>query len=226
MDPTARRASMFSRVRHNDGRRPDATDRPPSARSSFVERLRSMQITQRTQPAARATGTTNAPATRVATETGRCATGKTMDSYTTVRHGGTASRHQTHRAQSNGNISLAASPVRTAPTAPARSRVEPTRCPTTLSGPSFATHMLHRLPARDRSAIAAHNNAAQKPVAEVTQVLQGLRVGITLMTRKPHRFDWCAEMLIRTVLAAHDAILFTNQARSVSNLRAALSVPA
>lgn len=49
-----------------------------------------------------------------------------------------------------------------------------------------------KFPSREMSPVKTHKQAHAIKAAGAALPFPGLKVGITLMTRKPHRFDWCA----------------------------------
>ena len=224
--------NMFNRVRmgSRSSNRPDSSgttdQRPPSARgSSFVDRLRNMQLTTpttsaqpRTLAGAGARGGASTVGRRspdlIAPAGVRSTSGGVMGAppprpvgsvssgasatagvrrVPTKEQLGHASAHASAASGVPGSGPTAIRSGRTTPTPGARlaAASEPTGGLRAVGNNSPPPRSPGKLPPRDASPVKTHKQSAARPTGSTTPFM-GLKVGITLMTRKPHRFDWCA----------------------------------
>ena len=193
-------SGCFSRVR-GGARRTETADRPPSARSSFVDRLRSMKLdplsrtvqNRAATPATTARAAADAESTRAAAEASRMAS---ATAATAVRR--SAALEQLNQSQlGRPNSVQKHSPNKqsggrdTAAHAASGLRVTGPADPT--SG-SVRAGIKPQPRANDRhikeiSPPRAYGTSGRQG-GSIKHVDRGLKVAITLMTRKPHRFDW------------------------------------
>ena len=199
------------------GARPDSSqgeNRPPSARASVVDRLRKMTLSGGSQPSRTTSG---AAATRASPALG--SRGVNGVSAAGPRTGGVSPPTVPRPPSSGAMSSAAANGVgRRTPTkelghssahatSASGGNVSPTQPRSGKSSPtpgmkiteptgglrSGASSPPPRSPGkRDISPVKTHKNIAARPTGSVSPPFHGLKVGITLMTRKPHRFDWYA----------------------------------
>ena len=194
--PLPGRPSMFSRGFRSasSSRRSESTaDRPPSSRSSFVEKLRNMQLTPSLQsrnhahaasrisasvrPPSRALGRSVAPSTAAPLRQNL----SSNDPF---------GRSSQHIAQT-GMSPMAPRVSRHTPTPPASSAHEPTTSGVRGKSVSLPPRGPIKLPPRDTSPVKTYKPVNTRKAVNVhSSHNKRLRVAITLMTRKPHRFDW------------------------------------
>jgi len=187
---------MFPRVRT---RRPDSNgvERPASGRGSFVDRLRSMQLdplrrNSRSGTPGATTGvgarTSNADSNRAAAEASRMA----VATAATAQRRSAAMEQLNQSAAGRPNVAphRGYCPNKSAggrdAAGPRTSGAEPTGGMVRNSGvkapPSPDHHIKDVSPPRTTSMGARQSSKISQDF--------GLKVAITLMTRKPHRFDW------------------------------------
>ena len=217
---SAVRPGLFSRVGVNRKSRPDSSQgsangdggRPLSARGSFVDRLRSMQITTSSRPPA------SSSSGGAATGARRATTGSAADS-SAARLGATGGPRReagarapaaarlrragllrprsssgtplgTRRPAGTGASTAAGARNGRATPPPAMRASEPTGGLRTVGATTPPPRSPGKLlPPRDVSPVKTHKSLGVRPTG-ARSPFAGLKVGITLMTRKPHRFDW------------------------------------
>ena len=194
---SSKTSNPFSRAVRT--RRPDSSggDRPSSGRSSFVDRLRSMQLdplrrgsSRAGTPAAGSVGarTSNAESNRSAADASRMAA---STAATAARRSAAMEQlNQSAAGRSSGPAQRGQSPSKSVGRGISGLRVsggEPTGG--LRSGGTKAVRSGDG--AKDTSLPRTGSAAAGRQSSKLPQD-RGLKVAITLMTRKPHRFDWCA----------------------------------
>ena len=218
--PQGRTGGLFTRMSSVKSRRPDSSssgtagERPLSARGSFVDRLRNMQITTSSRPPT-GSGTGTSAARQLSGSVGRSAGGSTGSrvsgtrptASSSVASGASAVRKPASRdgtlGHASGHSTSASAGV--VPTGLRTGRATP---PPTIAGRAVSGEPTGgavrsggstspqprspgKLPPRDASPVKTHKALASRhsPTGGSEQQ-RGLKVAITLMTRKPHRFDW------------------------------------
>ena len=210
----------FARARRSS-RSGEASDRgQASARSGgFVDRLRtSMQLTSGGPKAptrqSRTAGRAEVPPARSASvDSAARGTGRTtpIAGVGSASPGGSGVRRGTSSSCTSSaahTLQGGAAPVASRngrATPPVQARIgssEPTGGLRATGAASPTPKSPSKAPTRDTSPVKTHKPAAARPTGSMSPPFTGLKVAITLMTRKPHRFDWYARSYGRPVPSA------------------------
>lgn len=216
-----RSGGLFTRMSAGaKARRPESSgsvtgERPLSARGSFVDRLRNMQITSSRPPtgsgsgAARhvggstagrsvggSTGVTRPPASRTAGPSagaGPAAIRRPAAKDAALGH---ASGHSTSASAGIAPTGVRSGRAASPPVLAGRVAASGDAGGAGLRAVGTTSPQLRspgKLALRDPSPVKTHKPLVSRhsPTGGGDQ-FRGLKVAITLMTRKPHRFDWCA----------------------------------